>query len=189
MKKVPFEYVDCSRCAALERQLAEAQRKLDAVKRVESALRHAGNPSPDTKVDRIMWLTALPASSRRRRMAENFTHPLRRGEKIGTTATDRLRASVDNLRNENARLRGVVGRGRTERDALQERVEEFEAHDCGLALTKALEIAERQLALAERWKKALDETPHDYKCACYDDFDCDCYKRDHAATIEEEEKR
>jgi hypothetical protein len=31
MKKVPFEYVDCVKCADLERQLAEAQGKLDAV--------------------------------------------------------------------------------------------------------------------------------------------------------------
>ena len=38
---------------------------------------------------------------------------------------------------------------------LQERVEEAEAHDCGYALTRVLEIAERQLALAERRKKAL----------------------------------
>ena len=49
----------CERIAALELQLAEAQEKLDAVKRVESALRHAGNPSPDTKVDRIMWADRL----------------------------------------------------------------------------------------------------------------------------------
>ncbi len=35
------------------------------------------------------------------------------------------------------------------------RVEEAEAHDCGYALTKALEIAENQMALAERRKKTM----------------------------------
>ena len=29
-KVIPFQYVDCPRCADLERQLAEAQGKLDA---------------------------------------------------------------------------------------------------------------------------------------------------------------
>ncbi len=53
----------------------------------------------------------------------------------------------------------------------------FEYVDCSRCA-----VLERQLAEAQR---KLDETPHDYKCACYDDFDCDCYKRDHAAAIEE----
>ena len=44
---------------------------------------------------------------------------------------------------------------KAERDALQARVKEAEAHDCGYALTRVLEIAERQLALAERRKDAL----------------------------------
>ncbi len=32
MKKVLFEYVDCLQCADLERQLAQAQRKLERLK-------------------------------------------------------------------------------------------------------------------------------------------------------------
>ncbi len=72
---------------------------------------------------------------------------------------------------------------------LQARVEEaernLETHLLGYSPYRA--ELDRYKALAERRKKALDETPHDYKCACYDDFDCDCYKRDHAAAIEEKE--
>jgi hypothetical protein len=43
MKKVLFEYVDCVKCADLERQLAEAQGKLDAVQ--EEAALYAGMSS------------------------------------------------------------------------------------------------------------------------------------------------
>ncbi|HDZ39119.1 MAG TPA: hypothetical protein ENH62_12665 [Marinobacter sp.] len=106
-------------------------------------------------------------------MAENFTHPLRRGEKIGTTATDRLRASVDNLRNENARLRAAqeaehdeclmwentAHAAEAERDALQARVEEaernLETHLLGYSPYRA--ELDRYKALAERRKKALEE--------------------------------
>ena len=38
MKKVPFEYVDCSKCADLERQLAEEQGKLDEIERYAARL-------------------------------------------------------------------------------------------------------------------------------------------------------
>ena len=39
--------------------MEEAEGKLEAVARVESAMRGAGNPSPDAKVDRLMWADRL----------------------------------------------------------------------------------------------------------------------------------
>ena len=75
---------------------------------------------------------------------------------------DTLKSKLANERAENARLQEQVDtatetglRVMKERDALQARAEEAEKHDCGMALTKALEIAERQLALAERCKEEL----------------------------------
>jgi hypothetical protein len=56
-----------------------------------------------------------------------------------------------------AALEGEVTDLRAENARLQERVEEAETHDCGYALTKALEIAERQMALAERRKEVLPD--------------------------------
>lgn len=54
MKKVPFEYVDCSRCAVLERKLAEAQERVTileaAVEAFEEAQRSLEIASGATRV-------------------------------------------------------------------------------------------------------------------------------------------
>ncbi len=66
----------------------------------------------------------------------SFAHPLYRSEKIGTTVTDRLKLSIRNLRVENSRLRGEVGRGRVKNAYLQERVKETQER--GVELWKVL---------------------------------------------------
>lgn len=61
---------DCPSCeiadlrTQLQQAIERAERageKIVAVERVESALRNAGNPSPDAKIDRLMWADRLAA--------------------------------------------------------------------------------------------------------------------------------
>ena len=50
-KVIPFQYVDCPRCADLERQLAEAQGKLEAVQVWRDGPRDKGSMA---ELDRIL---------------------------------------------------------------------------------------------------------------------------------------
>ena len=86
------------------------------------------------------------------------------------TLVPQLVEALEEAQAENARLQTELKMARacdsdalmvSELACLQARVEEAEVHDCGYALTRVLEIAERQLALAERRKEALEATGND----------------------------